>query len=301
MIRSKSALKHLTNVLEVLSLVPLFSVCTGILLACIYLAQKAWLLAACACLGFLKPIRLLVGKVLKGCASKLSKITNRCGALQRQVPGATANKSMKAMAQEATKTKTVTANSPKINTSSTTARQSMKATAKPRQATSSSQKSVSDAKSASQSPSVTTTKGSAVVADTAPQYQPGKLLGPVFKDKVDGIGKSVDDTLPEDLLDDLYKGGEVGSIGKESLNETIQESAETMLGKSIDYKDSEIAEKVGESFEKRIDSIMEQGVETPVVSYTETPKMNVKAENDKLYNRYGLRPEDIKNKPNFGI
>lgn len=46
--RAKSALKHLMKVLEVLALVPIFSVICSILLSCIYLCQQDWVNAVCA-------------------------------------------------------------------------------------------------------------------------------------------------------------------------------------------------------------------------------------------------------------
>lgn len=46
--RAKSALNHLTKVLEVLSLVPLFAVVCSLLLAAIYLCQQDWFNAICA-------------------------------------------------------------------------------------------------------------------------------------------------------------------------------------------------------------------------------------------------------------
>lgn len=46
--RAKSALNHLTKVLEVLSLVPLFAVVCSILLAAIYFCQQDWFNAICA-------------------------------------------------------------------------------------------------------------------------------------------------------------------------------------------------------------------------------------------------------------
>lgn len=48
--RAKSALNHLTKILEVLSLVPLFAVVCSILLAAIYFCQQDWLNAVCALL-----------------------------------------------------------------------------------------------------------------------------------------------------------------------------------------------------------------------------------------------------------
>lgn len=45
-----SALKHLKNILEVLSLIPLFSVVCSILLAAIYFCERDWLNAVCALL-----------------------------------------------------------------------------------------------------------------------------------------------------------------------------------------------------------------------------------------------------------
>lgn len=50
LIRAKSALNHLTKILEVLSLVPLFAVICSILLATIYFCQKDWFNAVCALL-----------------------------------------------------------------------------------------------------------------------------------------------------------------------------------------------------------------------------------------------------------
>lgn len=46
--RAKSALNHLTRILEVLSLVPLFAVVCSILLAAIYFCQQDWFNAICA-------------------------------------------------------------------------------------------------------------------------------------------------------------------------------------------------------------------------------------------------------------
>lgn len=46
--RAKSALNHLTRILEVLSLVPLFAVMCSILLAVIYFCQQDWFNAVCA-------------------------------------------------------------------------------------------------------------------------------------------------------------------------------------------------------------------------------------------------------------
>lgn len=45
---AKSALDHLSNILEVLSLVPLFAVVSSILLAAIYFCQQDWFNAVCA-------------------------------------------------------------------------------------------------------------------------------------------------------------------------------------------------------------------------------------------------------------
>lgn len=50
LIRAKSALNHLTKILEVLSLIPLFAVICSILLATIYLCQQDWFNAVCALL-----------------------------------------------------------------------------------------------------------------------------------------------------------------------------------------------------------------------------------------------------------
>ena len=48
--RAKSALNHLTKILEVLSLIPLFAVICSILLATIYFCQQDWFNAVCALL-----------------------------------------------------------------------------------------------------------------------------------------------------------------------------------------------------------------------------------------------------------